>query len=103
MHQIKYSESFVNSLSNQIDYWEKQLFILQEQIENYVSLIYTNIKLLADFPYICQDVKELYHFSESTYRMTIGKQYAIFYRVNEENKIIMIGSFFNNKQMQIEF
>lgn len=103
MYRIKYSKSFVNSLSKQIDYWETQLFISQEQIENYISLIYKNIKLLANFPYICQNVKDIYHFSQATYKMPIGKQYAIFYRVDEENKIVMIGSLFHNKQMQIKF
>ncbi|KRL81418.1 hypothetical protein FC57_GL000577 [Lactobacillus ultunensis DSM 16047] len=50
-----------------------------------------------------QDVSSIYHFSTPTYRITIGKKYAIFYRVNEKEKKVLIGSFFNNKQMKVDF
>lgn len=103
MYQIKYSNHFVQSLSNQIDYWENQLLIAPEQIEDYIALVNRNIRILASFPYIYQDVKDVYHFPVPTYKIPIGKRYAIFYRVDEKNKTIMIGSLFSNKQMLIEF
>lgn len=74
-----------------------------DTIQNYISLISKNIHLLSDFPFISQDVSSIYHFPIPTYRITIGKKYAIFYRVDAKRKIIMIGSFFSNKQMKIEF
>lgn len=103
MYQIKYSKSFASSLSQTITYWQHDLEFSDEQIKNYVSLISKNIHLLSDFPFISKDVSSIYHFSVSTYRITIGKKYAIFYRVDEKKKTIMIDSLFSNKQMKIEF
>lgn len=103
MYQIKYSESFASSLSQTITYWQMDLGFPDDTIQNYISPISKNIHLLSDFLFISQDVSSIYHFSIPTYRITIGKKYAIFYRVDEKRKIIMIGSFFSNKQMKIEF
>lgn len=103
MYQIKYSESFASSLSQTITYWQIDLGFSDDTIQNYISLISKNIHLLSDFPFISQDVSSIYHFPIPTYRITIGKKYTIFYRVDEKQKIIMIGSFFSNKQMKIEF
>ena len=103
MYQIKYSESFASSLSQTITYWKMDLGFSDDTIQNYISLISKNIHLLSDFPFISQDVSSIYHFPIPTYRITIGTKYAIFYRVDEKRKIIMIGSFFSNKQMKIEF
>lgn len=103
MYQIKYSQSFASSLSQTITYWQDDLGFSDDQIRYYVSLISKNIHLLSDFPFISQDISSIYHFSVPTYRITIGKKYAIFYRVNEKKKTVMISSFFNNKQMKIEF
>lgn len=103
MYQIKYSKSFASSLSQTITYWQHDLGFTDDQIKHYISLISKNIHLLSDFPFISQDVSSIYHFSVPTYRITIGKKYAIFYRVDEQKKTVMIGSFFSNKQMKIEF
>ncbi|GAA3638105.1 hypothetical protein GCM10022297_15620 [Lactobacillus hamsteri] len=103
MYQIQYSKSFAASLSKTINYWEKQLKLSDKAITKYVSLIYRNINLLSEYPYISEDVSKKYHFNKSTYRITIGNQYCIFYRVDEHKKIVQIGSLFNNRQMRIKF
>lgn len=103
MYKIHYSEGFANSLTQTINYWSQELRLPDESITNYVSLIYRNINLLSDYPYISEDISEKYHFNQPTYRITIGNQYCIFYRVDEQKKIVKIGSLFNNRQMLIKF
>ena len=103
MFEIKYSRNFINSLEKEINYWKNELGFSDEQIKKYISLISKNIQLLKNFPYISKDVSSIYEFHVSTYRITIGKKYAIFYRIDDINKIIMVGSLFNNRQMRIEF
>lgn len=103
MYKIHYSTNFKNSLSQTISYWKNQLKLSDENITKYVSLIYKNISILKSFPYISENASNIYHFSQPTYRITIGKKYAIFYQVDEQNKIIEIGNLFSNRQMKIEF
>lgn len=103
MYQIRYSQNFADSLTKTVDYWEKQLQLPANSIKKYVSLISKNINLLADYPYISEDISHLYHFTMPTYRITIGNQYCIFYRVDEKNKVVQIGSLYNSHQMKVEF
>ncbi|UWI43696.1 type II toxin-antitoxin system RelE/ParE family toxin [Lactobacillus paragasseri] len=103
MDTIIYSDHFTTSLTNEISYWKNTLLLSDEEITKYISLIYHNIQLLSDFPYLYQDVHQKYQMDKPTYKITIGKKYAIFYRVREKNHTIIIGSFFSNKQMRLEF
>ena len=100
MYTIIYSDHFTTSLTKEISYWKNSLLLSDKEITKYISLIYHNIKLLSDFPYLYQ---EKYQLDKPTYKITIGKKYAIFYRVREKNHTIIIGSFFSNKQMRLEF
>ena len=103
MFEIKYSRNFINSLEKEINYWKNELEFSDEQIKKYISLISKNIQLLKDFPCISKDVISIYEFHVPTYRITIGKKYAIVYRIDDINKIIIVGSLLNNRQMRIEF
>lgn len=103
MSQIQYSKNFVNSFTQTITYWQDELQLPDAYIQRYTSLVSKSISLLHEFPSIYQDISSIYHFSTPTYRITIGKKYAIFYRVNEKEKKVLIGSFFNNKQMKVDF
>jgi plasmid stabilization system protein ParE len=79
------------------------LLLPDEEIKQFVQLISQNLHRLRDFPYLFPNVQDVYHLSVRTYKMNIGKQYAIFYRVNEDQKTVLIGSLFSNKQMKIAF
>lgn len=103
MYTIIYSDHFTTSLINEISYWKNNLLLSDKEITKYISLIYHNIQLLSDFPYPYQDVHQKYQLDKPTYKITIGKKYAIFCRVSEKNRTIIIGSFFSNKQMRLEF
>lgn len=93
MYTIIYSDHFTTSLINEISYWKNNLLLSDKEITKYISLIYHNIQLLSDFPYLYQDVHQKYQLDKPTYKITIGKK----------NRTIIIGSFFSNKQMRLEF
>ncbi|EFK80414.1 hypothetical protein HMPREF9269_1541 [Ligilactobacillus salivarius ACS-116-V-Col5a] len=50
-----------------------------------------------------EEVSSKYGFSVKTYRIVIGKSYAIFYRIDEKNNNILVGRIFQSKQMKLEF
>ncbi|MDH6365815.1 hypothetical protein M2139_002847 [Enterococcus sp. PF1-24] len=102
-YSVVYSHSFVESLSKHIIFWEKELKLSQESINKFIKIIYTSIELLKIFPKKHPEVSNIYHFSEPTYRITIGKSFAIFYRLNDEKKEIYMGNIFSTKQINLAF
>lgn len=103
MYKINYGMHFADLLEQTINYWQESLQISDEKIEKFVRQIEKSFGMLKDFPKIGQDVTKLYGFTETTYRILIGQKYAIFYRIDEAEKTINIGSFYSNKQMRLKF
>jgi plasmid stabilization system protein ParE len=83
--------------------WEVELEIPLEKIRKFVQSIETSLRMVSEFPEMHEEVSSIYNLSELTYRILIGKQFALFYRLNHEKKEILVGSIFNQKQMRIGF
>lgn len=98
---IVYAASFTESLKESIREWAEELSISPEKIRTFVQSIERSINLLKLFPEMYEDVASIYHFFEPTYRILIGKSYGIFYRIDHENKRILIGSLFKQKQLYL--
>ncbi|MCP9380094.1 type II toxin-antitoxin system RelE/ParE family toxin [Lacticaseibacillus paracasei] len=103
MYEIEYSESFRDSLDSTIKYWRDSLNVSRESINKFVSDIEKSIKMLGTSPLLGQNVQSKYGFHEATYRITIGKKYAYFYRVDTQEKVIEIGALFGTSQMKVSF
>lgn len=103
MYKLIYSQHFEQSLTKTIVYWQTELLLPESEIRQFVQLIDQNLHRLIYFPYMFSNVQNIYHLHAPTYKINIGKQYAIFYRVNEKSKTVLIGPFFSNKQMKIDF
>ncbi|AYW50222.1 type II toxin-antitoxin system RelE/ParE family toxin [Tetragenococcus halophilus] len=101
--EIVYTESFRNSLNTNIDEWETKLFLSEEKIRHFVQLIYQSLEQLKAFPEMYEEVSALYGLEKPTYRVLIGKTFAIFYRIDKKNSKILIGNFFKQKQMKVQF
>lgn len=102
-YKLIFSIGFRKSLREIVDYWKYSLSLSDERINKFVSLIYSSLELVKHSPYSSKNVTEQYGFDEKTYRILIGKSYAIFYRINEEKKTILVGKIFGQKQMRVEF
>ncbi|MBO1305342.1 type II toxin-antitoxin system RelE/ParE family toxin [Enterococcus sp. 669A] len=102
-YTIKYTESFKNSLRENIHEWESSLLLSEDIIKKFVHSIYSSINLLKLFPEMHEDVSHIYRFNEPTYRILIGKSFAIFYRLDKKHKIVQIGNLFKQKQMDVTF
>lgn len=102
-YNLVYAKSFADSLSTLIDTWENELFLSQETINKFVSNIQRALELAAIFPEMYEEVSAKYGFDVKTYRIVIGKSYAIFYRIDEKNNNILVGKIFQSKQMKLEF
>ncbi|MGM0220120.1 type II toxin-antitoxin system RelE/ParE family toxin [Enterococcus sp. AZ126] len=100
---IEYSESFRLSLRENIREWSEEYFFTDEKISTFIQSIYKSIELTKVFPNMHENVASIYNFKIPTYRMLIGKNYAIFYRINEHEKNILVGNIFHQKQMHITF
>jgi len=61
------------------------------------------LELLKTFPEIYEEVSETYDLGKITYRILVGKTYAIFYQVDKKNYKILVGNLFNQKQMRGQF
>jgi plasmid stabilization system protein ParE len=83
--------------------WEVELEFPLEKIRKFVQSIETSLRMVSEFPEMHEEVSSIYNLSELTYRILIGKQFALFYRLNHEKKEILVGSIFNQKQMRIGF
>lgn len=102
-YDLIYSENFVLNLEKLIYHWESELGFSNEEISKFVTSIGASLKLLRKFPEMHEEVSKIYHFAIPTYRILIGKQYAIFYRVDHKTKQVHIGSLFSQKQMRVHF
>jgi len=103
MYDLIYSDSFVKSLEEIIYNWEIELGFSEEKIKVFIQSIEHSLRMVSEFPKMHEEVSDIYSLSSPTYRILIGKQYAIFYRLNSKDKEILVGSIFNQKQMRINF
>lgn len=102
-YSVHYTSSFRNSLRKHIDEWEVTYSFTEEKISQFVRSIYKSIELTKKFPEMHEEISDIYQFDQPIYRILIGKNYAIFYRVDQLNQKILVGNFYNQKQMHIEF
>ena len=79
------------------------MFLSPETINKFVGNIQKSLELTTVFPEMYEEVSSKYGFSVKTYRIVIGKSYAIFYRIDEKNNNILVGRIFQSKQMKLEF
>lgn len=103
MYKLTYSNSFTVSLERLIYEWEVELEFPLEKIRKFVQSIEASLRMVSEFPEMHEEVSSIYNLSELTYRILIGKQFALFYRLNHDKKEILVGSIFNQKQMRIGF
>jgi plasmid stabilization system protein ParE len=101
-YRLVFSKSFKTSLENTIDEWENELLLSPESIRRFVRTIQKALELTKTFPKMYEEVSQIYGMEEETYRLMIGKSYAIFYRINEEKKTIHVGQLFLQKQMKLD-
>ncbi|WP_048001016.1 toxin RelE [Lactiplantibacillus herbarum] len=103
MYDLKYTDSFKVALQTTIDYWQSELKLSEERIRNFIESIYKNLQKLREYPFLAPDVSGVYGFAVPTFRIVIGRSYAIFYRVNQKQQIVEIGALFNTSKMQVPF
>ncbi|HJF53742.1 MAG TPA: type II toxin-antitoxin system RelE/ParE family toxin [Limosilactobacillus coleohominis] len=101
--KIRYTSNFADSLNKIILYWQDQLKLSPEKIDEFTLHIDKKIRLLEGFSRLGQDVTDLYGFAEQTYRILIGNSYGIFYRINADQDIIVIGAIFSTAEMNVKF
>jgi plasmid stabilization system protein ParE len=102
-YTLVYSKSFQQSLSNLITEWEKELLLSQSGIKRFVGAIQKSLELTKTFPTMYEEVSKIYGMKTTTYRIVIGKSYALFYRIDHEKKEILLGRIFQSKQMKLDF
>ena len=102
-YTLVYSKSFQQSLSSLIDEWENELGLSPESIKRFVSMIQKALQLTKTFPNMYEEVSEIYGMDTPTYRIVIGKSYALFYRIDHAKKEILVGRIFQSKQMKLNF
>ena len=103
MYSLKYTDSFKFALQQTIDYWQNELKLSEVRIRSFVRSIYKSLQKLRKYPFLAPNVSDLYGFTVPTFRIVIGRSYAIFYRVNQKRQLIEVGAFFNTSQMKVLF
>lgn len=103
MYKLVYSNSFADSLENLIYNWEIELEFTSEQIKIFIQSIETSLRMVTEFPEMHEEVSDIYGLTSPTYRILIGKEYAMFYRLDHRKKEILVGSIFNRRQMRLDF
>lgn len=101
-YTLIYSTQFRKSLRRMIDYWKYSLLISDKRVDKYIKLICSSVETLKQFPYIYEDISDVYKFDQPTDRILIGDSYAIFYRMNEEKNIVLVGNVFGQRVMQVK-
>ncbi len=81
----------------------KTIYLLMKKITTFVQSIYKSIELTKLFPEMHEEISEIYNFDNPAYRILIGKNYALFYRINESERTIKIGNMYHQKQMHLSF
>ncbi len=102
-YTLVYSKSFQQSLSNLINEWEYELLLSTATIKRFVGAIQKALELTKTFPKMYEEVSQIYGMDTPTYRIVIGKSYALFYRIDYEKKEILVGRIFQSKQMKLDF
>ena len=102
-YKLLFSKSFQTSLETIIDEWENELDLSPESIKRFVGAIQKALELTKTFPKMYEEVSEIYGMDTPTYRIVIGKSYALFYRIDHEKKEIHVGRIFSQKQMKLDF
>lgn len=101
-YTLIYSESFKKSLQANIFEWQNELLLPDEKIRQFVQAIYHSFNHLKQVPEIYENVADRYGFDRSTYRILIGKSFALFYRIIQEEQTILIGNMFKQKQLKLQ-
>ena len=101
--KIKYTASFADSLNQIIRYWQDQLKLSDEKIISFVDHIQQKIDLLTRFPRMGKDITNQYQLKRTTYYLLIGHSYEIFYRIDGQNGVIIIGAIFSAHQVKVKF
>ena len=94
-YTLVYSKSFQTSLETIIEEWENELALSPASIKRFVGAIQKALEH--------EEVSEIYGMDIPTYRIVIGKSYALFYRIDHEKKEILVGRIFQSKQMKLGF
>lgn len=102
-YTIVYSKNFQTSLESIIKEWEEVLFLPPDSIKRFIRVIQKALELAKTFPTMYEEVSEIYNMDAPTYRIVIGKSYALFYQINQEQKEIHVGRIFQSKQMRVSF
>jgi plasmid stabilization system protein ParE len=105
-YTLVYSKSFQTSLETIIEEWENELALSPASIKKrFVGAIQKALELTKNFPTMHEEVSEIYGMDIPTYRIVIGKSYALFYRIDHEKKKkeILVGRIFQSKQMKLGF
>lgn len=102
MYDVVFTKRFTLSFDNLIDEWQR-LGFSNKKVNSFVKSIESSIVNVRIYPFMHEDISSVYGFRKSTYRLIIGKHYAIYYRVNEARSMIEIGSIFTQKQLKLEF
>ncbi|OQO71708.1 hypothetical protein BH744_13950 [Enterococcus villorum] len=61
------------------------------------------LELTQTFLTMYEEVSTNYRLDTPTFRIVIGKSYALFYRIGQKKKEIHVGRIFQSKQMKISF
>jgi plasmid stabilization system protein ParE len=101
-YELVYLASFRNSLREIRQEWRK-LGISEESIARFIKRINTSLEYVEYNPEMFPEVSDRYVFLVPTYRISVGKTYAIFYRIIEDSKQILVGSMFHQKQVKVKF
>ncbi|WP_010054431.1 type II toxin-antitoxin system RelE/ParE family toxin [Carnobacterium maltaromaticum] len=102
-YSVEYTKTFQSSLREHIKEWSEAYFFSDEKITKFVRSIYKSIELTKIFPEMHEEISRVYGFDKPTYRILIGKNYAIFYRIDKVQNKILVGNLYNQKQMQLDF
>ncbi|WP_086445440.1 hypothetical protein [Candidatus Enterococcus lemimoniae] len=99
----EYTESFRLSLRKLNQEWSKEYFFTDEKITTFVQSIYKSIELTKIVPEMHEEISAIYNFNNPIYRILIGKNYAIFYRIDRSTTKIMLGNMYYQRQLHISF
>ncbi|EPM6972964.1 type II toxin-antitoxin system RelE/ParE family toxin [Enterococcus hirae] len=102
-YTLVYSKSFQTSLETIIEEWVNELTLSPVSIKRFVGAIQKALELTKNFPTMHEEVSGIYGMDIPTYRIVIGKSYALFYWIDPEKKEILVGRIFQSKQMKLEF
>jgi len=101
-YTLSFTASFADSFEEHIHQWEE--FGLSEQsIQKFVGNIQSSLELLEYNPEMFEDIADRYAFDKPTFRITVGNRYAIFFRIDDEKRQVLVGSLFSQNQMNVSF